>query len=149
MGVRHCPEEERPPHNPPLIRRLRNLVSRVQFPEEQRRNSKGLERDVKDTSGDLHVLGGGCKLKREPQADPRQQQPQRYGQRWRKSVERLRPGQRRGRKLRRALARGGESFRSCWSMRANPTERSRETRVIHTHRTEKIRWKELEVSNGW
>lgn len=39
--------------------------------------------------------------------------------------------------------------RSEWSLRAKPTERSRETRLTHADRIRKPNWKELGVSNAW
>lgn len=65
-----CPEEEHPPHNPPSIGRLRRHVSRGQFPEGQRRHSKGLESRCKGHSCDPYGLGGGCKQKREHRQNP-------------------------------------------------------------------------------
>ena len=94
------------------------------------------------------MLGGGCKQKREPQAEPRQQQPQKRIQRWRNSLERWRNGQRNGRKPRKAWVRGGV-LKGQWSRRANPVERSREMRLTCAHWTREPRWKKMGVRSTW
>lgn len=81
------------------------------------------------------MLEGGCKQKRKPQAEPRKQQPQKHIQRWRNSLERQRNSQRSGRKPRRAWVRGGV-VKDQRSRRANPAERSKETRLTRAHWTQ-------------